>query len=204
MEHPGSFGNMVDLYSLNNRVYFESASDYPNDYRGVKWTSAESQFIRFKVLCDIADDIFSSDILDVGCGLGHLVDYLKNNQFTGTYYGIDIVAQMILNAKKRHPAFHFECNDIDSIGENQHEYVLASGIFALTDAKQTKSLIPSLFACAKKGLAFNCLSSLAEEKEEGMHYHIPGDIYHFCKQFTPRVTLRKDYIQHDFTIYMHK
>jgi len=195
---------MVDLYSLNNRIYFESASDYPNDYRGVKWTSAESQCVRFKILCDIANDIFNSNILDVGCGLGHLVDYLKSNQFSGIYKGIDIVAQMILNAKKRHPDSLFECNDIDSIAHNQHDYVLASGIFALTDAQQTKNLIPALFDCAKKGLAFNCLSSLAEEKEDGMYYQIPGDIFHFCKQLTPNVTLRKDYLQHDFTIYMLK
>lgn len=195
---------MVDSYNLNNRIYFESACDYPNDYRGVKWTSKESQFIRFKILCEIANDLLTSNILDVGCGLGHLVDYLISQEFTGHYKGIDIVAQMIINAKKRHPTFNFECNDIDSIDKNQHDYVLASGIFALTNAEQTKELIPALFDCAKKGLAFNCLSSFAEEKEEGMCYQIPGDLYHFCKKMTSKVTLRKDYLQHDFTIYMLK
>jgi len=195
---------MFDLYSLNNRIYFESVTDYPHDHRGVKWTCAESQFIRFKILCEMADDIFSSSILDVGCGLGHLVDYLKNNHFTGIYKGIDIVDQMIVLASKRHPAFDFQTNDIDSIEIDKHDYVLASGIFALLEAKHVKDLIPSLFMRAKKGLAFNCLSSRAPEKEDGMHYQIPGDIFHFCKKLTHKVRLREDYLQHDFTLYLQK
>lgn len=195
---------MYDLYSLNNRLYFESVTDYPHDYRGVKWSSAESQFIRFKLLCEIADNIFNSRILDVGCGLGHMVDYLKSNHFSGSYKGIDIVDQMIVLASKRHPTFHFETNDIDSIAIDEHDYVLASGIFALTTANQVKDLIPELFERAKMGLAFNCLSSRADDKEDGMHYQIPGDIFHFCKKLTHKVKLREDYLQHDFTIYMYK
>lgn len=195
---------MFDLYSLNNRIYFESVTDYPHDHRGVKWTCAESQFIRFKVLCEIADDIFRSSILDVGCGLGHLVDYLKSNHFTGIYKGIDIVDQMIVLASKRHPTFDFETNDIDSIGLNNYDYVLASGIFALLESKHVKDLIPALFDRAKKGLAFNCLSARAQEKEDGMHYQIPGDIFHFCKKLTHKVKLREDYLQHDFTVYLQK
>ncbi|MGE3318205.1 MAG: trans-aconitate 2-methyltransferase [Candidatus Berkiella sp.] len=152
----------------------------------------------------MANDIFSSNILDVGCGLGHLIDYLKNHHFTGIYKGIDIVDQMVVLARKRHPTFHFETNDIDSILENKHDYVLASGIFALTPPDYVKELIPVLFARAIKGLAFNCLSSRSQEKEEGMYYQIPGDIFHFCKKLTHKVKLREDYLSHDFTIYMQK
>lgn len=195
---------MTDSYTKNNRIYYESVSNYPPDYRAVKWASKESQFLRFKVLCDIAPNIFSSNLLDVGCGLGHLVDYLISKEFTGAYKGIDIVDQMILRAQKRHPAYYFETNDIDSILEDSHDYVLASGLFAFVDFKHIESALPSLFARATKGLAFNCLSILAPSKDEGLIYQNPTEILHLCKSISPKTSLRHDYLLHDFTIYMHK
>lgn len=193
---------MTDLYAKNNRIYFESASHYPHDHRGVKWASVESQFLRFKILCEIASDIFNSKILDVGCGMGHLVDYLITNQFSGEYKGIDIVDQMILLAKQRHPSYQFETNDIDSIQMCSYDYVLASGLFSFVDFQQIKTLIRSLFSYTKNGLAFNCLSSLAPSKEQGLSYQTPTEIYEFCKTITQNVTLRQEYLPHDFTIYM--
>ncbi len=195
---------MTDPLITNNRHYYESVRDYPHDHRGVKWSSAQSQFLRFKILCKIAKDIFNSNILDVGCGLGHLVDYLISNQFSGTYKGIDIVDQMIINAKKRHPSYHFEANDIDSISVGNHEYVLASGIFAFVDIESIQKMLPLLFLRATKGLAFNCLSSLAPNFDGGLFYQNPAAILQLCQSITPRVILRHDYMQHDFTIYMYK
>lgn len=195
---------MTDSYTKNNRIYYESVSNYPQDYRAVKWASKESQFLRFKVLCEIAPNIFCSNLLDVGCGLGHLVDYLISKEFTGVYKGIDIVDQMILRAQKRHPAYYFETNDIDSILEDSHDYVLASGLFAFVDFKHIESALPSLFSRATKGLAFNCLSILAPSKDEGLIYQNPTEILHLCKSISPQTTLRHDYLLHDFTIYMNK
>jgi ubiquinone/menaquinone biosynthesis C-methylase UbiE len=195
---------MTDSYTKNNRIYYESVNNYPADYRAVKWASEESQFLRFKVLCDMSPDIFRSSLLDVGCGLGHLVDYLISKEFTGTYKGIDIVDQMILRAQKRHPDYYFETNDIDSILENSHDYVLASGLFAFVNFKHIEDTLPSIFARATKGLAFNCLSILAASKDEGLVYQNPTEILHLCKSMSPQVSLRHDYLLHDFTIYMHK
>ncbi len=195
---------MNDHLINNNRIYYDSVSNYPNDHRGVKWSSAKSQFLRFKILCKVAKEIFQCNLLDVGCGLGHLVDYLISNEFSGTYKGIDIVDQMIVNAKKRHPTYHFETNDIDSINAGSHDYVLASGIFAFVNFQTIQQMLPSLFHCSTKGLAFNCLSSLASNYEKGMFYQNPAEILSLCQSITPRVILRHDYMQHDFTIYMYK
>ena len=98
---------MRDPINKNNAIYYDSIKSYPNDFRGVKWESPESQFLRFKILCEISPLLFQSFVLDVGCGMGHLVDYLQTNNFTGDYQGIDLCNEMILSAQKRHPAFYF-------------------------------------------------------------------------------------------------
>lgn len=195
---------MNELFAKNNRIYFESVTNYPHDHRGVKWSSAQSQSLRFKILCGIANDIFNSKILDVGCGMGHLVDYLIENQFSGEYKGIDIVDQMILRAKKRHPCYQFETNDIDSIQNHSYDYVLASGLFAFLEFRFVKKILRSLFSCAIKGVAFNCLSSIAPYKEEGMIYQSSTKIYDYCSSLSQKVILKENYLPNDFSIYMYR
>lgn len=197
---------MQDPISKNNAIYYESVKAYPDDYRGVKWESAQSQFLRFKILGDISPLIFNYSILDVGCGLGHLVDYLISRDFKGSYQGIDISYPMIAQAKKRHPNFTFEHNDIEHISEKSVEYVLASGIFAFSDFEQAKHTLSLLFSKAIKGVAVNFLSAYIPEdiKEPELFYAEPSKIFDFCKSLSPYVSLRHDYLENDFTVYLYK
>ncbi len=195
---------MSEHYSRNNQIYFESVTQYPHDHRGVKWATTASQFLRFKILAEMSSDILTSSLLDVGCGLGHLVDFLKSQHSSGQYKGIDIVHQMIVNAKKRHPNADFENTDIDALPIAGYDYVLASGIFAFVPFETLQTIIPPLFARARKGLAFNCLSSQAVEKEKSMHYQDPHAVLHFCQSLTKNVRLRHDYLPHDFTMYLFR
>ena len=194
-----------DHIHQNNRIYQRSSSDYPNDYRGVKWESAELQFLRFKILCEVSPLLFNSSILDVGSGLGHLIGYLKSQNYTGEYKGIDLCAQMTLLAKKRYPLFAFENNDLDSVENHSVDFVLASGIFAFVDYTELQLIIQQLFSKAVKGAAFNCLSAYEppNAKKNGLFYPNPSEIFDLCKNLTPYVTLRHDYLQNDFTIYMY-
>lgn len=190
---------------LNNHIYQRSSSNYPNDYRGVKWESAELQFLRFKILCEVSPLLLSSSILDVGSGLGHLIEYLNSQNYTGHYKGIDLCSQMVQLAKKKYPQYIFENNDLDGIENKSVDFLLASGIFAFIDYTQSQLIIQQLFSKAIKGVAFNCLSAYEPEnaKKNGLFYPNPNDIFNICKSITPYVTLRHDYLQNDFTIYMY-
>lgn len=196
--------DMIELITKNNAMYFESAKAYPLDHRGVKWASAESQHLRFKILCEIADDFFKSSILDVGCGLGHLIDYLLNNQFEGRYKGIDTVDQMIVQAKRRYPSFTFETNHIDAISNDAYDYVVASGIFTFVNWPSMQDTIEKLFSFAKRGVAFNSLSAFASQKEAEIFYPDPNCVLEFCEKITSNVVLRQDYMPHDFTLYLYR
>lgn len=196
---------MQDPIHKNNHIYTKSSQAYPNDYRGVKWENALSQQIRFKILTQISPLIYNSSVLDVGCGLGHLVDYLNAQNFTGHYKGIDLCNQMIILAKKKYPHLEFENNTIENIPEKSVDFVLASGIFAFVDYTQLQYIIALLFSRANKGVAFNCLSLYTPEqkKEPELFYPNPSDVFDLCKKLTPYVNLRHDYLVNDFTIYLY-
>ncbi len=62
-----------------------------------------------------------SSVLEIGCGLGDLLDKLEPRQGVG----IDIAAEMIVRAKKRHPQLDFHAMDAEHVTLQQtFEYVL--------------------------------------------------------------------------------
>ncbi len=52
----------------------------------------------------------SLSILDVGCGNGRLIDFLK--PYMKNYYGIDTSGELLKEAEKMHPGYHFEKADM--------------------------------------------------------------------------------------------
>ena len=81
-------------------------------------------------------------ILDVGCGVGHLVDYLVVQGFQGRYLGLDALPEMVAIARSRHPAWQFEAGEIMQPNEYQADYVLGSGLFTFSNHE----LIPHTIA----------------------------------------------------------
>lgn len=82
--------------------------------------------------------------------------------------------------------------------------ILASGIFAYQNQYFLEEFIQKSFNTTNHSLGFNCLSSLANGKEDRIFYANPFEILAFCQKITPWVTLRLDYDARDFTIYMYK
>jgi SAM-dependent methyltransferase len=194
----------MDYLELNKSVYLDCLSKNEDNHLSVNWGSKSSQEKRFEILADISTDFFNSSILDVGCGLGHFVDFLKIRNFQGSYLGIDIIREMIEKAKIRHPELEFETKDISSFLEESYDYVVMSGIFAYANIVILQENVQHAFKVCSKGLAFNSLSLWATQKEENEFYADPIATLGFCSKLTKNIVLRHDYLSHDFTIYMYK
>ena len=186
------------------RRYLPLLERFGGDYRAVDWGSRESQWLRFRVLLGL-DDVAEASVLDVGCGVGHMVDYLTEVGFRGAYRGIDLLAEMIGVARQRHPDFRFEQIDLatDSI-DAKADYVFSSGLFTFADDDRLRDTVKIMFTAANTGLAFNSLSAWAVDKEDGEFHADPLDTLAFCRTLTPRVVLRHDYHPRDFTVYLYK
>ena len=177
--------------------YSETLREYgPNDPRAVKWGTKQTQYFRFTILCDIAD-LTNATVVDLGCGLGDLYDYLLTQGFRGAYIGTDPNGDLLEAAKKKYPDARFQ--DILPKGD----YVLMSGLFneeIPNRDQEIKKTLTEAFTAASKGIAYNGIC-----KAGGMATSDPAELFSWCvKNLTEFVTLRQDYRGGNFTLYLYR
>ena len=184
--------------------YVPLLQEHGPTFRAVDWGSSQGQEARFRVLLEVGSCVHAS-ILDVGCGVGHLVEQLMARQFKGRYLGIDALPEMVTNARKRYPDWRFEeGNILEARAPWTADYVVGSGLFTFSDLDLMKKTVTAMFAACTKGVAFNALSAWADRKEPGEFQADPLATVEFCRTLTPWVSLRHDYMPQDFTIYLYR
>ena len=186
------------------RRYVPLLERHGDSHRALDWGSRASQRKRFDVLLGVAP-IGRESILDVGCGLGHLVDRLERLDFRGRYLGIDALPEFVSAAHAAHPGWQFRVADICS-GEfrKSADYVLASGVFTFATRPLAQEMIRRMFGACRRAVAFNCLSTWADRGKPDEFQGDPIEFVAFCRQLTRNVVLRHEYLPHDFTIYLYK
>lgn len=196
--------------NTNINYFTKLASLHGVDVKSVNWANKASQELRFEKLLQIGD-LNQSTILDIGCGIGDMYEYLQKGESKIQYQGIDITPKMIELCKQRFPKLNdqFECLDILKLndGTYQCDWVLASGIFYLLKENPLETsleLIHKMYSFSKKGIAFNSLSSWAQDPEQGEFYMDPLFLLSELKKRYPRLVFLHDYHPSDFTIYIYK
>ncbi|AFM05851.1 methyltransferase family protein [Bernardetia litoralis DSM 6794] len=191
----------------NIDFYSDLIKKHDLDVKSLNWGSKQSQEMRFELFSQL-DNLNKKSILDIGCGLGDFYDWLEKNNLKTNYKGIDITPKMIEKAKERFPNANFEVKNVLERNENQkYDYVVASGIFYLVEQKPfefMKKMIQKMFEMAEKGIAFNSLSSWADQKHENEFYANPSEVVDFCRTLSRKVVLKHHYHPADFTIYLYK
>ena len=161
--------------------------------------------------------------MDIGCGLGDLLAYLRHEKhFTGRYLGLDFVPEFIEHARgqigiDQHSSF--EIFDVRYEGFPQsYDVVLISGIFnnlvmqADTHLQWIHDTIKRAFSAARVGVAFNSLSSVVAHQGSELFFSDPGQMFTWClNHVTTNITLRHDYnaarktgVPIDYTIFLKK
>jgi len=200
MNEKNQFQQIADFY--NRRVV-----KYGYDPRSCDYGRRESQEKKFRVLSE-AFDFSGKSILDVGCGLADYSEYLSTKFSDVKYSGVDLSHEMIAKARTAFPKLDLKvANILEEPETESHDIVSANGIFYLLGLKAPnlmKELIRVMFLRCRECLAFNSLSTWATVKEGDEYYADPLLVVDWCRQFTPWVTLRHDYLVHDFTVYLYK
>lgn len=187
--------------------YNDLIKEHGHDPRSCDYGRAQSQSIKFKVIAE-SMPLSGKKILDVGCGFADFADYLANSHKDVVYHGVDINPTMIKEAQRLHPELSLKVLDIleDQISET-FDLVTANGIFYLMgkDAESLMhQLIKKMFDLSTHAVAFTTLSTWAPFLEKNEFYADPAKTLDYCRTLTPRVTLRHDYMDHDFTVYLYK
>lgn len=175
--------------------------------RSCDYGRPESQQTKFRVLSDIAD-YSGKSILDVGCGFGDFANFLGERYSDFTYHGVDITPSMVKTASEQHPSHQIECRDIlASPPDRTYDLVTANGIFYLAGPDAMgfmKEMVTLMFSLATEAVAVNTLSTWADFQNPDEFYADPAETLEFCHSLTNSVTLRHDYMNHDFTVYLFK
>lgn len=167
---------------------------------------AEGQQARFRILSGIAD-LNSYSVLDAGCGHGDLREFLGRLYPDVKYYGVDQIPAILSVAVSRYGHLAntwFYQGDFSTSSLPEVDYILACGALSYrnSDSQFVLKMIKKLFFGCRLGFAFNLLSKT--DFDDGLLTAYSADyIKAFCFTLTDKVTLVKDYYEHDFTIFMY-
>lgn len=190
------------------REYYLPKLNYEKSESGcLGWENQEAQELRFKVLERV---IFPhASILDVGCGLGNLYDYLRNRGYNFGYTGVDILPEMIFRAKEKNPQQEFLCTNIftdDLLASRKFDIVYASGIFNIELGNNDdflRSALRKFVSLSDKFVVFNLLHCRSKTKEAGYYYQSPDNVRQLlaCMENvnSENVVFADDYLDNDFS-----
>jgi len=179
----------------------------PNDVQSLGWGSRWSQTRRFEILTEIG--IKNSDsVLDVGCGFGDYKTFFNLNDMNVEYCGVDINKTFLVIAEGNHKGVKFINGSMVDVS-NSYDWIIASGIFALDYDNwniETMKTLNEMVRKAKKGVAVNFLSSLTKRKGVDINKFVDPVfvVNEFIVKISSSFSLRHDYFDNDFTIYMYK
>ncbi|MBU0679620.1 MAG: class I SAM-dependent methyltransferase [Verrucomicrobia bacterium] len=186
----------VDRY--NKRI-----SEMGPTVQAIGWGDERQQKLRFAVLTAMGE-MNGRSILDVGCGFGDMIDYLKNRGLDVEYTGVDINPAILEVARERHPDARFECRDIVTAPfDEQFDYVFQSGAFnhRVEDNREfVWSMMQEMYRLCRRGMAFNLLTSYVDYQDDSLFYFRPEDYLPLAKKLSRYVTLRHDYPLYEFTL----
>ena len=159
----------------------------------------QNQAKRFETLLNIGVQEGDS-ILDLGCGLGHMVEHLEKIGLNVRYTGIDTNKNSIQQAYQFREATYIYGTIFDI--QERYDWGLASGVFNVEFPKlDMLETISELLSKANKGVAFNLLSNSANNNLTYENY-IPEEVVSYLKG---NVSIVENYgVENDFTIYIKK
>jgi SAM-dependent methyltransferase len=123
----------ASLASVHARIegyYGDKLARHGATPRGVDWTCAPTQELRFVQLLKLCDLSRPFSLNDVGCGYGALIGFVarRHPQADVDYLGVDLSAAMIRRARRRHRGMVGQRFVVGSDIPRTAVYAVASGV----------------------------------------------------------------------------
>jgi SAM-dependent methyltransferase len=211
---------MEDISNTLKDHYKKKFLEFGPTAKGVDWGNDQDVLFRHKLMYNlILNDHYnthnksSASLLDVGCGYGAFCEFLEKNSCDVDYTGIDVVEEMIAYAKQNHPSAKFSVGDFMSVeNTGEYDYIICNGILTqkLTTSiiemdRFANNLMTKMYSKARKGIAFNIMSSKVNFMVANLYYRHPADILTFClNELSTKVRIEHSYPMYEYTVYVYK
>lgn len=182
---------------------------------GVDWKSEESQQLRHlqfvRLLPQLEHDV---SVIDLGCGYGDFLSFLRMRRSRARYIGYDVVAGMINVARQIYGEDDDRRWKRGWVPDESADFVVASGIFNVkgiipSDRWEAYVLdvISSMANFARSAVAFNMLTAHCDAPfmRDDLYYADPANMLdRVVKSIGRRVAIVQDYGLFEFTIAVWK
>ena len=166
---------MADAPVTTQRYISEACEEdllkYGDSFRGAGYTkSAAEAEQRYALMLEVIREVDEPvTVLDFGCGLAHLLDYLERDpRYRHVQYtGLDLSPKYLQAAKARRPDGAFLLLDVLESDEGlpEFDYVIMNGVFNFRGQVSEESmleywqrLLSVVFKHCRRGMAFNVMS----------------------------------------------
>jgi SAM-dependent methyltransferase len=209
----GSTGKITEALRTH---YQRSFREHGATAKGVDWGEKADDLVRrYEKMAAVIPpgEAGPLSLLDVGCGFGGLLDHLRARNVAVDYAGIDIVPEMIANARMRHAGTRFILGDIfDSAELDRYDYLVCNGILTQKlDASGSDMdefaglLIRRMFSLCRKGIAFNVMTTKVNHFANNLYYRNPAELFAWClTELTRYVRIDHAYPLYEYTMYLYR
>ena len=196
-----------------SRFYEGRIRRFGYGYRALGYGGRSSQDKRFGALATLGG-FDGASVLDVGCGFGDLLVWLRSRGARPRYTGLDLATSMIERCRRRFDEGNADGSARFVIGDalswepdGEYDYVIASGIFGYAAKDARLRIQPTLerrSPIARVGMAVTFLSGRAARRSPGRLYVQPADVLEYALRLTPAVRLDHTYMPNDFTLCLYR
>jgi SAM-dependent methyltransferase len=206
----------MEHYKTLQKHYEKCLEEHGPVAQGMDWPNQADLDKRFEVLTDIVEGTDDVSLLDLGCGVGLLLDFLKARGLEGRFHytGADISNRMIEVAKGRFPRQRFEVRDIlvSPYEEGQFDYIVINGVLnekqEMTQSQMidfAQQFIASAFRSCRKGIAFNVMSSHVDWKRDDLfHWELDSIVNFMVRNCSRKIRIMMDYGLYEYIVHLKK
>ena len=189
---------------------------FGDTFEGAGWTKKKAYAERrYRIMLDmIRPTPLPVSVLDFGCGISHLYDYInRHNMANIAYTGLDLSDSYLAMSRAKFPEVTYYQVDLmdPSVTIPEFDYIIMSGVLTYKGNASydemlaySQALLRRIAPFAKIGLAFNVMSKHVDwERDDLFHLSLSELATFLAKEFGRRFTFRHDYDLFEYTTYVY-
>jgi SAM-dependent methyltransferase len=205
--HPSILSGVGTYYSSKLALHGTTA-------QGVDWNGQASHDLRHRQFLRLLNGALDASVLDLGCGFGDFLRFLRAEGHRGPFIGYDVAPNMIAEASRLHGEGADRQWRVGAMPKETADFAIASGIFNVkgdvpteTWARYVHDTIDVLAQAGRRGFAFNVLSisSDPERRAANLYYSDASEMLSWCLlRYGRAVALLQDYGLYEFTVIVRR